>query len=272
MATKQANTKMQAEAPKKAAPAPAAGAKTAAAPKKKGGAPENILRKQKRDAKTKEELTARRATLKKTRTEKKAEYLKRGEKYYKEATEKALKIVTEKRKARAAGAYFVPDEPKVYLVVRIRGINNLSPVVRKILQLLRLRQLHNATFVRVSKATTNMLRKVEPYITYGYPSQKLISQLIYKRGFAKVNGQRLPISSNEIIEQNLGKQGLTCVEDLVHEITNCGTHFKQANNFLWPFKLTCPRKGYSAKRHPYHSAGDWGNRETEINELVSRML
>lgn len=273
MATKPANTKMQTEQPKKAAPAPAAGAKTtAAAPKKKGGVPENILRKEKRDAKTKEELTTRRATLKKTRTEKKAEYLKRGEKYFKDAADKSKSIITERRKARAAGAYFVADEPKVYLVVRIRGINNLSPVVRKILQLLRLRQLHNATFVRVSKATTNMLRKVEPFITYGYPSSKLISQLIYKRGFAKVNGQRIPLNSNEIVENSLGKQGLISIEDLVHEITSCGPHFKQANNFLWPFKLTSPRKGYSAKRHPYHSSGDWGNRETEINELVQRML
>jgi len=212
------------------------------------------------------------AEKKEESTEKKAEYLKRGEKYYKEATNKAAQVVAEKRKARASGAYFVPDEPKVYLVVRIRGINNLSPVVRKILQLLRLRQLHNATFVRVSKATTNMLRKVEPFITYGYPSQKLISQLIYKRGFAKVNGQRVPLANNEIIEQSLGKQGLISMEDLVHEITTCGPHFKAANNFLWPFKLTSPRKGYTAKRHPYHNSGDWGNRETEINELVQRML
>jgi len=82
------------------------------------------------------------------------------------------------------------------LVVRIRGINCLHPTVRKILQLFRLRQLHNATLVKVNKATVNMLRKVEPYIAYGYPNHETIKQLLYKRGYAKINKQRIPISHN----------------------------------------------------------------------------
>jgi len=52
---------------------------------------------------------------------------------------KAKSIVDETRKARAAGSFFVPAEAKVALVIRIRGINCLSPTVRKILQLFRLR-------------------------------------------------------------------------------------------------------------------------------------
>jgi ribosomal protein L30/L7E len=48
------------------------------------------------------------------------------------------------------------------------SIVGIAPKVRKILQLLRLRQIHNGVFLRVSGATQNMLRRVEPYITYGY--------------------------------------------------------------------------------------------------------
>jgi large subunit ribosomal protein L7e len=33
-----------------------------------------------------------------------------------------------------------------------------------------------------------MIRRVEPYVTYGYPSRTVIKNLIYKRGYAKVNG------------------------------------------------------------------------------------
>jgi len=238
----------------------------------KGGIPENVVRKEKRDKKLSDKAIEDRKALKKTRTEKKAEYLKRAERIHKSHTDADKKIVDEKRKAKASGALFVPDAPKLYLVTRIRGINNLSPQVRKILQLLRLRQLHNAVFVKVNKATTNMLRKVEPYITYGYPSRTVVKHLIYKRGFAKINKQRIPITNNEQIEQHLGKQGLICIEDLVNEITSVGTHFKQASNFLWPFKLNPPKHGYVAKRHPYHSRGDWGNREEEINDLIKRML
>jgi large subunit ribosomal protein L7e len=117
-----------------------------------------------------------------------------------------------------------------------------------------------------------MLRRVEPYITYGFPSQKTISKLIYKRGYGKINGQRVPLTDNVIVEQALGKHGIVSVEDLIHEIVTLGPHFKVANNFLWPFKLNSPKKGFAAKRHPYHNGGVWGNREEQINELVNRML
>ncbi len=49
----------------------------------------------------------------------------------------------------------------------VYSINGVSPRVRKILQLLRLRQINNGTFVKLTKATVNMLRLVEPYIAYG---------------------------------------------------------------------------------------------------------
>jgi hypothetical protein len=38
----------------------------------------------------------------------------------------------------------------------------------------------------------------------GYPSLKTVRELIYKRGYAKVKGQRLPITDNTIVEENLG--------------------------------------------------------------------
>jgi large subunit ribosomal protein L7e len=148
----------------------------------------------------------------------------------------------------------------------------LNPQVRKILQLLRLRQLHNGVFVRLNKATINMVRRVEPYITYGYPSRATIKKLIYKRGYGKVNRSRIPLSDNSIIAGELGKHGIISVEDLIHEIVTVGPHFKEANNFLWPFKLNSPKKGFEEKRHPYQNGGAFGNREDKINELIKRML
>lgn len=117
-----------------------------------------------------------------------------------------------------------------------------------------------------------MLRRVEPYITYGYPSRETIRKLILKRGYGKVNKQRIPLANNAIIDQSLGKHGISSVEDLIQEIHSVGPHFKEANNFLWPFKLRAPRGGFSAKRHPFQRQGDWGNRDEFINPLVLRML
>ena len=80
------------------------------------------------------------------------------------------------------------------------SINKLDPKCKKILRLLRLRQLHNGVFVKLNKATINMVRRVEPYVTYGYPSQATIRKIIYKRGYGKVNNCRIPLVENSIIE------------------------------------------------------------------------
>lgn len=35
----------------------------------------------------------------------------------------------------------------------------------------------------------------------------------------------------------LGRGGIICVEDLIHEIFTVGPKFKYTSNFLWPFKV-----------------------------------
>lgn len=68
---------------------------------------------------------------------------------------------------------------------------------------------------------------------YRVPSRKIVSELIYKKGYANVEKKRVQINTNELIEKELGKFGLLCIEDLVHEIVKTGEHFDDANNFLW---------------------------------------
>jgi len=121
-----------------------------------------------------------------------------------EAIEKAA--IDNRRQAKAQNQIFVPPEEKLVLVIRIRGILNMAPKCKKILQLLRLRQINNAVFVRVNASTINMLRMVEPYVAYGYPNLKSIRDLLYKRGFVKLSGQRIPISSNAVIKAGMGEK------------------------------------------------------------------
>merc|ERR1711862_1074795 len=147
--------------------------------------------------------------------------------------------------AKKNGGFFVPAEPKVAIVIRIRGIIGVSPKAKKVMQLFRLRQIHNATFVKLNEATIRMLRLIEPYVTYGYPTLATVEKLIYKRGFGKVKKQRIAIAENAVIEAGLGQFGISCVADLIHEIYTVGPNFKQANNFLWPFKLSSPLGGFS---------------------------
>ncbi|KAL8440234.1 hypothetical protein Efla_000360 [Eimeria flavescens] len=194
-------------------------------------------------------------------------------KYQKEYRLQREELIKNKREARAKGGFYKEPEAKVVFCIRIKGINKLAPKPKMILQLFRLRQLHNGVFIRVNKATQEMLQAVQPFVTYGYPSLSTVRKLIYKRGYAKVgqpgSKQRVRLQDNDLIEKHLGKYGIHGIEDLVHEIYTCGPAFKQANAFLWTFKLSSPRKGFKCKRHGFCEArpGDWGNRQELINEL-----
>ncbi|XP_011814415.1 PREDICTED: 60S ribosomal protein L7 isoform X2 [Colobus angolensis palliatus] len=143
--------------------------------------------------------------------------------------------------------------------------------IRMVLQLLRLRQIFNGTFVKLNKASINMLRIVEPYIAWGYPNLKSVNELIYKRGYGKINKKRIALTDNALIARSLGKYGIICMEDLIHEIYTVGKRFKEANNFLWPFKLSSPRGGMKKKTTHFVEGGDAGNREDQINRLIRRM-
>merc|ERR1712061_731898 len=128
----------------------------------------------------------------------------------------------------AEGSVLVPGDARLAFVIRIRGINQVHPKVRKVLKLLRLLQINNGVFVKLNKATIAMLRIAEPYIAWGYPNLRSIA----------------------IIEQSLGKQGIICMEDIVHEIFTQGDNFQKVTNFLWPFKLNNPKPGWRMKtRH-----------------------
>jgi 60S ribosomal protein uL30 len=125
-----------------------------------------------------------------------------------------------------------------FIFSSIRGVH---PRVKQVLRLFRLRQINNGVFVKLNKATLQMLRIAEPYIAWGYPNLKSIRELVYKRGFGKINKQRIPLSDNTVVEKSLGKQDIICIEDLVHEIFTVGDNFKKVTNFLWPFKLNNPK-------------------------------
>ena len=84
------------------------------------------------------------------------------------------------RMARKAGNFYVPAEPKLAFVIRIRGINGVSSKVRKVLHLLHLQKIFNDTFLKINKVSINMLRIVEPYTAWGYPNLKSVNELIYK--------------------------------------------------------------------------------------------
>ena len=234
--------------------------------------PENLRKKLERDNKLAEEEKQQALATQEQNKKNQEYYLQRGKEYYEAEQSARVNLVNQKREAKANSSFFVEEQPKFYLVVRIKGIRKVAPKERKMLQLFRLRQIGNAVFLKHNKATMNMLRRIEPWVTYGRPTRRVVKNLVYKRGYAKINKQRIPITSNQIVETGLGKLGIRCCEDLINEIHNFGENFKAAANFLWPFKLNAPKGGLKIKRQPYLNGGSHGPRENYINELMDRML
>ncbi|BGP56792.1 hypothetical protein JCM8202_004436 [Rhodotorula sphaerocarpa] len=231
--------------------------------------PETLLKKRKSTEKSREEKRSAALEARKASKAKRAVIFKRAEQYVNEYNKKEREEIRLKRQARANGDFYVPAQPKVFFVMRIKGINNIAPKPRKILQLLRLLQINNGVFVKVTKATSEMLLRVEPYITYGEVSLSVARQLLYKRGYGKVNKQRVALTDNSIIEGALGKFGILSIEDLLHEIVSAGPHFKEAANFLWPFKLSSARGGYKTRKFKtWIEGGETGKRESYMNDIV----
>merc|ERR1719473_2422655 len=212
--------------------------------------PESVLKKRKTQEKIAADKAAATADARKARKEKRVAAYKSAEKYVKEYRAIAKQRVRMHRQAKAAGNHFVDAEAKLIFVVRIRGLADMHPKTRKIMNLMRLNQMNIGVFMKVSKAATEML----------------------KRGYGKINKQRIPLNDNAVVEKGLGKYGIMCMEDLVHEIFTVGPHFREANNFLWPFKLRPAKGGQPKKRLGFNEGGQAGNREENMNALIAKML
>ena len=61
----------------------------------------------------------------------------------------------------------------------------------------------------------------------GYLNLKSTNELIYF-AYGKINRKWIALTGNTWITQSLGKCGIVCMEDLIHEIYSVEKHFKEA--------------------------------------------
>lgn len=173
--------------------------------------------------------------------------------------------------AEQNNSFFVPKEAEFFVAIRIRGMNRVPPTERKTLDLLRLRSPNACVFIRNNKPLKQMLQKVRNYIAYGTISIEMMRELIYKRGYTKVDDKEVNIT-NELIEDHFNGEFM-CLEDIIHCIYTGGKYFKKANNFLQPFRLSCPRKGFKGRKaRDFIMGGSCGNHYNMIEDLLKRMI
>ncbi|XP_017556484.1 60S ribosomal protein L7-like 1 [Pygocentrus nattereri] len=163
-----------------------------------------------------------------------------------------------------------PAKNTLAFAVRIRMIKGVSPKVKKVIQMLRLRKIFSGAFVKISRTSLNMLKTVEPYVAWGFPNLKSVRELILKRGQLKMNKSRIPLTDNTVIEKHLGQYGIICLEDLIHEIYSAGKNFRMVNRCLWPFCLSVPRHSAKDKVGLLKDMGEPGPRAEDINRVIRK--
>ncbi|XP_032155328.1 60S ribosomal protein L7-like 1 isoform X3 [Sapajus apella] len=104
-----------------------------------------------------------------------------------------------------------------------------------------------------------------------FPNLKSVRELILKRGQARVKNKTIPLTDNTVIEEHLGKFGVICLEDLIHEIAFPGKHFQEISWFLRPFHLSVARHATKNRVGFLKEMGTPGYRGERINQLIRQL-
>ncbi|KAI3979805.1 hypothetical protein MKX01_013900 [Papaver californicum] len=124
--------------------------------------PEHVLKKNKRvEEWTLAEKTSQEVQKKKNSENRKLVYKRERE------------LIRLKREAKLKGGFYVNPKAKLLIIVRIRGINAMDPKTKKILYFLLFAflQIFNGVFLKMNKATLQMLQRVGPYVCIFPPLQ-----------------------------------------------------------------------------------------------------
>lgn len=232
--------------------------------------PENLLKKRKAYQALKA-TQAKQALLAKRERKVKELRFKRLETFVHESWREQRDMVRVQRLEVKPRALEVPDKHSLAFVIRLERIEGVSMLVQKTLAKLRLKKLFSGVFVSVTPQSVKMLRIVEPYVTWGFPNLKSVRELILKRGQAKIKEKTVPLTDNTVIEEHLGKFGVICLEDLIHEIAFPGKHFQEISSFLCPFHLSVARHATKNRVGFLKEMGSPGYRGERINQLIRQL-
>ncbi len=158
------------------------------------------------------------------------------------------------------------ERSKRIAVIRIRGVVEAPQEVIDTLYLLRLRKTNVATVIDDRKEYIAMLKKVEPYVTWGEIDKETFKKLLLKRG--RLEGDR------RITEESFKEATGMTIDEFIEKFFNFEIDLKDVPKLKPFFRLRPPKKGYGRKgiKVPYKLGGAYGYRGEAINDLLLRMI
>lgn len=157
--------------------------------------------------------------------------------------------------------------------IRIReDAGNIPQKIYNVLLRFRLKDANTGVFLKYDAVTRKHLHMIEPWVVYGKPSEGIVKDLIERKSFGFVNGSKVPLSDNTILERELGSMGIICMEDLVYELTNAGDSFEAVSKFLVPFPLAASKSRFEKEKLKLKQGKDYGDKGEDIDEYIKQML
>jgi len=153
----------------------------------------------------------------------------------------------------------------VFAAVRIRGIVNVKPDIKRTLQLLRLTRSNHCVLLEENASIKGMLQIAKDYITWGEIDREVLSKLMDTRG--KLEG-------NVDITEDYVKSATPYnnFEKLSQAIMDNKFKYKDISNVKPIFRLNPPKKGYEGIKRSFVNKGALGYRGKDINRLLERMI
>ena len=153
----------------------------------------------------------------------------------------------------------------VFAAVRVRGIVNVKPDIKRTLQLFQLTRVNHCVLLEENASIKGMLQIAKDYITWGEIDKAILSELIDSRG--KLEGDK------DLTEDYIkSATSYNNFEKLSMAIIDNKFKYKDIPNVKPIFRLSPPKKGYEGIKRSFVNKGAIGYRRKEINKLLERMI
>ncbi|MCK5458332.1 MAG: 50S ribosomal protein L30 [Thermoplasmatales archaeon] len=153
----------------------------------------------------------------------------------------------------------------VFAIIRVRGIVNVNPDIKRTLKLLRLTKVNHCTLLEENKVYKGMLQKVKDYTTWGEIDKEILPKLMESRGMI--------VGDKQITEEYIkSATSYNTFEKLSQAILDNKFKYKEIPDVKPLFRLSPPKKGYEGIKRSFKNGGALGYRGKEINKLIGRMI
>lgn len=153
----------------------------------------------------------------------------------------------------------------IFAIIRVRGIVNVNPDIKRTLKLLRLTKVNHCTLLEENKVYKGMLQKVKDYTTWGEIDKETLPKLMESRGMI--------VGDKQITEEYIkSATSYNTFEKLSQAILDNKFKYKDIPDVKPLFRLSPPKKGYEGIKRSFKNGGALGYRGKEINKLIGRMI